>query len=276
MSTGGGPDLFVVCKNCGSEVSPYITECPYCGNRLRKRAPKLDGKGGIAERPRAKRAPSSLGRIKRGEIPGIRHDSHAYVTITAVLLSAVGALFWRTGLAKGKLVAFGPLGQLNLGTVYLGRFGSSSHNISLDYFRWWHVVTAPFLYSNVGYAVIAGGAIAVYGLLLERRHGPAPVLALILIGGIGGIAAAHAASLNTVAIGGNGAALALLVAWAMQDVLALRAKVEIEGDLLITAVIGAMVVLMPLATYEASWTADAVGILLGAVAGAAMARIHPT
>ncbi|MBA2763964.1 MAG: zinc-ribbon domain-containing protein [Thermoleophilaceae bacterium] len=33
------PDLFVVCKNCGSEVSPYVTECPYCGQRVRKRAP---------------------------------------------------------------------------------------------------------------------------------------------------------------------------------------------------------------------------------------------
>src|SRR5271167_418221 len=36
-----GADLFVVCKQCGSEVSPYITECPYCGHRLRRRAPKL-------------------------------------------------------------------------------------------------------------------------------------------------------------------------------------------------------------------------------------------
>ena len=35
------PDLFVVCKQCGSEVSPYITECPYCGHRLRRRAPDL-------------------------------------------------------------------------------------------------------------------------------------------------------------------------------------------------------------------------------------------
>jgi uncharacterized OB-fold protein len=32
-----GADLFVVCKNCGSEVSPYVTECPYCGQRVRKR-----------------------------------------------------------------------------------------------------------------------------------------------------------------------------------------------------------------------------------------------
>ena len=37
-----GPELFVVCKSCGSEVSPYITECPYCGARLRKRAPKIE------------------------------------------------------------------------------------------------------------------------------------------------------------------------------------------------------------------------------------------
>ena len=32
-STGmaSSPELFVVCKNCNSQVSPYITECPYCG-----------------------------------------------------------------------------------------------------------------------------------------------------------------------------------------------------------------------------------------------------
>ena len=46
-------DLFVVCKQCGSEVSPYITECPYCGHRLRRRAPDLP-RGG-ARAPRAAR-----------------------------------------------------------------------------------------------------------------------------------------------------------------------------------------------------------------------------
>ena len=40
-----GPELTVVCKSCGSEVSPYVTECPYCGTRLRKRAPKLERQG---------------------------------------------------------------------------------------------------------------------------------------------------------------------------------------------------------------------------------------
>ena len=81
-----GPDLFVVCKNCGSEVSPYITECPYCGTRLRKRAPKLE-RGGIPKAPKRRaqaRGPRSGG-CKPGEIPGIRADRRPYATIVLVL-----------------------------------------------------------------------------------------------------------------------------------------------------------------------------------------------
>jgi len=66
----GGQDLFVVCKSCGSEVSPYITECPYCGNRLRKRAPKLDRDQRVAERKVRRQPPPLLTRLKRDEIPG--------------------------------------------------------------------------------------------------------------------------------------------------------------------------------------------------------------
>ena len=67
-----GADLFVVCKTCGSEVSPYITECPYCGSRLRKRAPKLD-RGARPRERRFLRPPHrpSLGRLRTGELPGI-------------------------------------------------------------------------------------------------------------------------------------------------------------------------------------------------------------
>ena len=64
-----GPDLFVVCKQCGSEVSPYITECPYCGYRLRRRAPKL---------PRASSRGGVLGRLTRLSAcaPGTRGHAH--------------------------------------------------------------------------------------------------------------------------------------------------------------------------------------------------------
>ncbi len=54
-------ELSVICKNCGSEVSPYVTECPYCGARLRKRAPKLErrGDGAGGEAPPARPAAAS-------------------------------------------------------------------------------------------------------------------------------------------------------------------------------------------------------------------------
>ena len=49
-------ELRVICKNCGSEVSPYVTECPYCGARLRKRAPKLERRGdGLEPKPPRRR-----------------------------------------------------------------------------------------------------------------------------------------------------------------------------------------------------------------------------
>src|SRR4030081_2117357 len=93
MSTGN-PELFVVCKSCGSEVSPYITECPYCGNRLRKRAPKIDREGRGSEK-RRRRRPPALPRRRRDEIPGIRAESHPYATVTLVLLGLIGTLMWR-------------------------------------------------------------------------------------------------------------------------------------------------------------------------------------
>src|ERR1700758_420608 len=77
-------DLFVVCKNpdCGQEVSPYVTECPYCGTRLRKRAPKLDR----GSPRRARRTPMArLGRLRPGEIPGVRADRAPYATIAIVV-----------------------------------------------------------------------------------------------------------------------------------------------------------------------------------------------
>src|SRR6476620_7765617 len=84
-----GPDLFVVCKNCQAEVSPYITECPYCGTRLRKRAPKIDRPDDAPKPSKAASRPERLGRLRTGEIPGIRGDEigRPYVTIVLVALS---------------------------------------------------------------------------------------------------------------------------------------------------------------------------------------------
>ena len=75
------------------------------------------------------------------------------------------------------------------------------------------------------------------------------------------------------ALGGNGGALALLVAWAVPDLLSLRAGEEIEGDLIGTAVIAVVVALMPLAAPLAAWIAGGVGAVVGFAIGLPLARL---
>jgi hypothetical protein len=248
MSTGN-PDLFVICRSCGSEVSPYITECPYCGNRLRKRAPKLDRQGRVAERFRRRPPTPSLPRLRTGEIPGIRGELRPYATISLVLAGMAGALLWRTTVVR--------LDQV----ILIGKPGP----------HWWRLITSPFIYNNLGYAFVALGAIALFGWLLERRHGPLPVIALFAVGAVGGTAAAAAIYPVPFALGGNGAALALVVAWAIPDLMALRRGEEIDGDLIGTAVIAGAVALMPLVVPGASWVPDGVGVLGGLAIGIPLA-----
>jgi membrane associated rhomboid family serine protease len=249
MSTGG-PDLFVICKNCQSEVSPYITECPYCGSRLRKRAPKLDRNGRVSERKRRPPSPS-LSRLRGGEIPGIRGDARPYATVALVLAGFAGTLLWRAAL----------VGSTHAVELWQ-RFGTH---------LWWRLLVAPFTYTNTGYAIVALGTIGVFGWLIERRHGPLVVLVLFGIGAVGGAAVTAASPTLPVALGGNGGALALLVAWVIPDLLSLRRGEDIEGDLLGTAVIGVVVALMPLAAPSASWISAGIGVLAGILIGLPLA-----
>jgi hypothetical protein len=253
--TSGGPDLFVICKNCKSEVSPYITECPYCGSRLRKRAPKLDRDGRPAEKDRrgARRRPPapSLGPLRRGEIPGIRADGRPYATIALVVASLALLVLVRAGaVGLGDLAVVGPL----------------DHNR-------WQIFTAPFAYDNSGYAFVTLFAIALFGWLVERRHGPIVVALLFLAGGVGGMAVVAALESFPLALGGNGVALALLVAWAVPDLREARRGLEVDGDLLGAGVFGAVLLLLPVAVEWADPLAGATGVVAGAVLGYPLARI---
>jgi hypothetical protein len=248
----GGPDLFVVCKNCGSEVSPYITECPYCGNRLRKRAPKIDREGRVTEKRRRRRPPTpALPRLRRDEIPGIRAETRPYATISLVLVGIVGCVLWRTGLVGLQHI------------IVVGKPGT----------HWWRVVSGAFVYNNLGYAFACLGAVALFGWLLERRHGPIAVVAVFLIGAAGGLAVTAVIYPFPAALGGNGGALALLCAWAVPDLLTLRRGEEFEGDLLGTAVIAAVIALMPLAAPGASWVSGGVGAAAGLALGLPLSRL---
>ncbi len=253
--TSGGPDLFVICKHCGSEVSPYITECPYCGSRLRKRAPKLgrDGRPTEKERRRGRRRPPSpsLGPLRRGEIPGIRADGRPYATAALVGASLILLVLVRAGVVGlGEVAVVGPL----------------DHNA-------WQIFTAPFAYDNSGYAFVALFAIAIFGWLVERRHGLIPVALLFLAGGAGGMAVVAAVETLPIALGGNGAALALLLAWAIPDLRDVRRGRDVDGDLLGAGVFAVVLLLLPVAAEWADPLAGVTGVVAGAALGYPLARV---
>ena len=242
------PDLFVICKNCSSEVSPYITECPYCGHRLRKRAPKIERSGQV-KRPRgarqrkAPRAPS---------MAAFATDETRRPYATLGLLAA--SLFFIL------LVVFVDRGRLGI----VSRL--SDHP--------WKAITSVFVYDNVWYELAALLAIGIFGWRLELRHGPVTVLILFALGGVGGMAVAGAVGSNPFAYGGNGLALALLVAWAIPDVMRARRDEDYDGDLLGALVLGLLVLGMSAATREASVIAAGTGVLAGAVVGGALASVR--
>ena len=119
----------------------------------------------------------------------------------------------------------------------------------------WRTVTTLFVYGQTGYEV--GGArrrSSLFGWLLERRHGFWAPLLVFLIGGAGG--SFRRRSPATTSASSRPAATAprsaLLAAWAMRDVLGRRRGVEDDSDLLGVLAIAAVLVLLPLASAEAS------------------------
>ena len=248
-----GPELFVVCKKCNSEVSPYITECPYCGTRLRKRAPKLD-KGGTPRAAKRRERPK-LSRLKPGEIPGVRVDGRPYATMLLVLVSIVVSLCFRSGIVPLRylddVVATSPLDG--------------------DY---WKLVTQLFVYySSTGYEIAALGAIFLFGWLLERRHGAWATLLVFFLGGLAGSALVLVLDPTGGTIGANSSALALLAAWSMRDILARRRGEEDDADLLGVLAIAVLLVLLPVASVEPNSLAGLAGGVTGIVLGLFLARL---
>jgi membrane associated rhomboid family serine protease len=242
------PGLFVVCKNCGSEVSPYVTECPYCGQRVRKRAPKLE-RGETPEEPRERRRTRkmpSLSRIRRDEIPGIAPDTRPYATGALILVA----------LAANVAVATGQVSYFDLGAVLFKPTG-----------EWWRLVTTSFLHNNAGYELIALGAVAIFGTHLERRFGWFVPIVLFLICGTVGALASVTVDANQVVMGANGAALGLVCAWLVDDRLALRRGEDRGNDMLGVYVIAVVLLLVPIMADDASVIAGIAGGLAGAVLG---------
>ncbi|MGI8922054.1 MAG: rhomboid family intramembrane serine protease [Solirubrobacteraceae bacterium] len=258
-----GPELFVVCKHCQAEVSPYITECPYCGKRLRKRA-QLDSPRRAATRRRSPTA-IRLGALRADEIPGIRPDHRPYASIALVMASVVTTLLPVAGVfAAERGIVVHPLGG-----------------------EWWRLLSGNFIYgdiyhsfpnssafANTVYLFVALAIVAIFGSGLERRHGPVVVLLVFLVGGAAGMAVATELGGPDLAVGGgNAGGLALLCAWAVPDLLARRRGEDPDSDGLGLIALAALLLAMPLATDVADPLAGVTGGLVGLLLGLPLARL---
>lgn len=242
-------ELSVICKNCGSEVSPYVTECPYCGARLRKRAPKLERRGDAleAQRPRRRRR-----RIPRPGRPsfGLSTD-RPYATLAVILGSAALLLIQKAG-GQG-LATYGGL------IVPLG--------------DWWRYLTAPFAYLDIGYLFVVAVGLAIFSTGVERRLGTLPTAVLLLacgsLGVIVGGAVAEARNEIAVIAGGNGMALGVVAAWFTIRRAEVHGRVGEDYDAIGVAVAAVVLIALPLFAPTADFYAGIAGGAVGALAGLA-------
>jgi membrane associated rhomboid family serine protease len=249
-------ELSVICKNCGSEVSPYVTECPYCGARLRKRAPRLERRGDALEAKPRRRAVARFLRRRAAR----RHEQRVwrpYATLAAIAASALVLLVQK---ATGST-----LWEVGGLTVPLGG-------------DWWRVLTAPFAYVDIGYLFVVAIGLAIFAGSLERRLGtPATAVLLIACGSLGMLAASGIANAQghvEVFGGGNGMALGAVAAWFALRRADAHGAIDQDYDLIGVAVSAAVLLALPIFDGSADVFAGLVGGAVGGLAGLAASVMH--
>ncbi len=260
------PELSVVCRNCGSEVSPYVTECPYCGTRLRRRAPKLERRGDelrARETLRSRRKRKLTEKRLARQIDGRRSlrtfavADRAYVTIAMILAPAILLVVTRAA----------DLADVQVGLLFRPAYTDG-----------WRYLTAPFVYDNAGYLFAVGVALALFVPTLERRLGmPAAALLLIACGSLGMLATVALDNAFgdgiVLAGGGNGIALGALAAWFALRHADLAGDPTDELDRIGVGVAAAVLLLLPLVDDYADPWAGIAGGLIGLFCGTLAARV---
>jgi hypothetical protein len=281
----GAAELFTVCRSCGQQVSSFVTECPYCGTRLRQRAPRLDRKDGDLEallrapaaepdrtlqpvdeddvvvplktrrrRPLSARGtkrttprrPTAGRTPKRGRLAGVRDGGKPWVTIAIVVLSML--------------------------SLPLQGFVDANDLVLSDGVPEWHALTAAFTYvtGTSWHALAVLTTLGVFGWLWERRAGlvgALVVLVAFVVAGVGGVLADQALDANPASAGAAGAAVALATAWIVTEIRARARRESVDGDLAGAAVLLLVPVATTIITPTAAPVGLAIGVLLGGVLG---------
>ena len=242
-------ELRVICKNCGSEVSPYVTECPYCGARLRKRAPKLERRGdGLEAKPRRRASGRLIPAALRGG--GELGAERPYATLAVILGSAALILVQ-------KATAYG-----------VASFGGLVVPLRDE---WWRYLSAPFAYADLGYLFVVAVALAIFGIGIERRLGSfATGLLMVACGSLGMLAATAIVNARDgfdVLAGGNGLALGVLAAWFAVRRSEANHAIDDDYDRVGVAVVAVVLLALPIFESTANPYAGLVGGLVGGLCG---------
>lgn len=257
-------ELRVICRECGSEVSPYVTECPYCGARVRKRAPELEHhddhfEAKIPVRRRFRPHLPQLPRLgRRGRLAAVGDASRSgyaaglHLLAAAVLLVVATAAEW-TLPQIGAI--FGPLDG-----------------------EWWRLASAQFAYENVGYLLAIGIVLGLFGPGIEGHLGVVPTFGFLVLAGVAGAGGGYLAETafgnsESLIAGGNAVALGSVTCW-----LALR-RAERRGDppdLIGVAVVVCALFLLPVLVSSANPFAGLSGAIFGGLAGLVVAGVKRT
>lgn len=284
----GAAELFTVCRSCGQQVSSFVTECPYCGTRLRQRAPRLDRKDGDLEallrapaaepdrtlqpvdedddvvvplkarrrplsargtRRTTPRRPTTARVPKRGRLAGLGADGRPWVTIAIVVLSMI--------------------------SLPLQGFVDPNDLAYYDGAPAWRPFTAALTYltGSTWHALAVLGTLGIFGWLWERRAGllgGLVVLVAFLVAGVGGVVADQALDANAASTGAAGAAVALATTWIVTEIRARARKESVDGDLAGAVVLLLVPVATTIITPAAAPAGLAIGVLLGGVLGLAL------
>lgn len=250
-------ELSVICKNCGSEVSPYVTECPYCGARLRKRAPKLERRGdGLEPRPRRRSSHRRLLRRRPGRATAST-TFRPYATMAAILGPAVVILLQK---ATGST---------------LDTYGGIVVPFADE---WWRFLTAPFAYVDLGYLFVVAVGLAIFATGIERRLGTAPTAVLLVacasLGMLVATGIAKAQGGVEVIAGGNGMALGALAAWFAIRRAESHGAIDQDYDAIGVLIAAAVLLALPIFDSSADVFAGLVGGAVGGLAGLAASALH--
>ena len=229
-----GPDLFVVCKQCGSEVSPYITECPYCGTGCAG-APRSCRASRAADAvvARGSRACCALGRTRsRTRRPAPRPPAAARSDPHWALDRPTRRSPWSRLAAPAGCSCEAVSGSVQSGSAMSRQY--------VSFFKLASAVPctatggscspARSLTSTACIAFVALLATAIFGWLLERRHGPVDRAGRVLRRRRHRSAGGRSPSMpSRSSAAPTAAALALLGAWAIPDLEAARRRSLLRG-----------------------------------------------